>query len=148
LGGGGRRLVQAGGLGGDDEASLAGQQALMDPAARPLPIPDFPPIFVLGDDFDRHALALEHPVDGITRARSRADIDLIRSQRGKARQRQARALALTVRGRVRGTGVAAGSHDKKAEGRQGNQGRPEGSGRSNSHWLPLYSISKQETTSS
>src|SRR5262245_12787163 len=68
LGRRGRGLVQGGGLGWDDEAALAGQQALMDPSAGALPIADFAPVLVLGDDLDRHALALEHPVDGIARA--------------------------------------------------------------------------------
>ena len=35
-----RRLVQVGGPRGDDEIPLAGQQALVDPAAGPLPVAD------------------------------------------------------------------------------------------------------------
>src|SRR4029453_18039354 len=69
LGRGRRRLVEAGRLGRDDERALAAQQAVVDPAACPLPIADFPPILVLGHDLDRHGLALEHPVDRVPRAR-------------------------------------------------------------------------------
>src|SRR6185503_3370115 len=87
LGREGRRAEHLGLLGGGDEAALAGQQALIDPAAGALPIADFSPVLVLCDDFDRHQLALEHPVDGIARARAAADIDLVGLQRGKTGNR-------------------------------------------------------------
>ena len=49
---GGGRLVKAGGLGRNDEAPLAGEQALVDPAAGTLPIANFAPVLVLGDDLE------------------------------------------------------------------------------------------------
>src|SRR4029453_13265474 len=88
------RLVQAGRLGGDNEGALAGQQALMDPAACPLPIAYFPPILELGPDLDGHGFALENPVDRVAWAGPGADVYLVGPERGKTRQRQARALPL------------------------------------------------------
>src|SRR3954470_118001 len=108
LGRRGGRLVQAGDLRGDDEAALARQQALMDPAAGPLPIADFAPILVFGDDFDRHGLAFEHPIHRIAAARAGADIDLVRPQRGEARNWQTGSLALGRR-RFVGRGMRAAS---------------------------------------
>src|SRR5262245_41941317 len=89
-----RRLVHGGGLCCDDEAALAGQQAMVNPAARPLPVTDFPPVLELGDDLDRHALALEDPVDRIACTGAATDVDLVGSERGKAGNWQARALPL------------------------------------------------------
>src|SRR5206468_20588 len=104
----------------------------------------FSPVFEFRDDFDRHALALEYPVDRVTRAGTGTNIDLIGAKRREAGEWQAGALALGVRWGIRGKGATdRRRQDNEAEGRQRNTGRPEGSGRSNSHWPRLYNISER-----
>ena len=56
---------------------------------------------------DRHALALEHPVDGVACAGPGADIDLVRTERGEARNRQPGPLALGSLRLVAGMRAAA-----------------------------------------
>ena len=136
-----RGLMQVGRFRGDDKAALAGQQALVDPAAGPLPIADFAPILVFCDDFDRHGLALEHPVDGVARAGAGADIDLVRPQGGEARNGQARPFALSSH-RLVGAACAPPPIKDSASSpssRQSNKGGAKREGRSNSH-CHLYTL--------
>ena len=100
----------------DDDVALAHQQALVDPAAGALPIADLPIVLVLADDLDRHALALEHPIDGVAAARAGAHVDLVGSHHGEARHRQAGALAQRRR-----IGPARGSHGLGEGGRVGDR---------------------------
>src|SRR3990167_6435205 len=132
---GSRCLVEAGGLRGNDEAALAGQQALVNPAAGALPIADFPPVFVLGDDFDGHCLALEDPIDRIAGAWTRADIDLVRPQGGETRDRQSGPFALGHRRLVRGVGIGPEERQcMQTKGCKDAKGHAKRDRRSNSHW--------------
>jgi len=80
------------GVAGDDKGPPSADHALMDPALGSLPVPDFSPGAVFGDDFDRQVLAVEDPIDGILHAGPGAQVDLAGAQADEPGQRQAGAL--------------------------------------------------------
>jgi len=65
---------------GDDKSAQPGKHALMDPALGSLPVPDFTPGAVFGDDFHRQFPPQVDPVDRILHAGSGAQVDLVGAQ--------------------------------------------------------------------
>ncbi len=67
-------------LANDHREAVSRQQILVDPACRPVHVADLPPVIEFGDDFDRPALAHEHPFNGVPGAGSGPDVDFVRPQ--------------------------------------------------------------------